>query len=245
MNILFIQLTQIPNLQVIAVIVVYVTVVVFLWKQENSFYFMLLGQTLWVVLVAYGCSFLGALQVPLFLASLTYALVGVVYDYKARFQRTGETNDANLTIVDKVVSLLDVPNFYTTGDLTTPLTSPNTTAVLASVEEIAGEGGAGDSAVGDDLKAKLHLDVKTPLADLNLGEEPVVRRSQSEIYFRALFLACIATVFYNHVWMLFVVLVPILVFVANKAIVAFCVVDVVRTNWTDLTGGIRVCVLLC
>lgn len=188
-------------------------------------------------MVAYGCSFLGALQVPVFLASLTYALIGVVFDFKVRFKRADDTDDANATLVDRVVSLLDVPSFYTTGDLTTPLTSPNTTAVLASVDEVAGADG--DTSVGEHSKTRLRLDVQTPNIDTSI-DEPVGRRSQSEIYFKALFLACIATLFYKHVWMLFVVFVPIFVFIANKAIIAFCVVDVVRSNWTDLTGGLQV-----
>lgn len=222
---------------------VYVTIVVFLWKQENSFYFMLLGQTLWVILVAYGCSFLGALQVPVFLVTLTYALIGVVFDLKVRFKRD-DADDANTTIVDRVVSLLDVPTFYTTGDLTTPMTSPNTTTILSSVDESEEGNRIGDSpavTTVEDTKPKLSLDVQPPMTDDESGvDKTVVRRSQSEIYFKALFLVCIATVFYKHVWMLFVVFIPIFVYIANKAIIAFCVVDVVRSNWTDLTAGVQV-----
>lgn len=207
---------------------------------------MLLGQTLWVILVAYGCSFLGALQVPIFLATLTYALIGVILDLKSRMKRTADDADdaANTTLVDQMVSLLDCPSFYTTGVLNTPMTSPNTTTVLPSLDE----GADGDSSVGEpaletgiDHKPKLCLDVQTPMDnDTTSDEETVARHSQSGIYFKALFLACIATVFYKHVWMLFVVFVPIFVFIANKAMVAFCVVDVVRSNWMELTGGIQV-----
>lgn len=242
--------------QVIALIAVYVSTVAFVWRPDNQFYFMLLGQTLWIVLIAYACSFLGALQVPVFVASLTYALVGVVYDLRARSTlaaaaaaadagASGDT-EASTTVpsglVDKVLSLLDVPAFYSTGDLSSPVVPTRSAAGSPSVVEdeavVTSTSTSDDAKEQDRLRLRLHVPVSagasTPAAAATATDAAAIR-SQSEIYFRGLFLACAATVFYNHVWLLFVFAVPVAVYAAHVATVSFAVRDVVHAQCADLT----------
>lgn len=266
--------------QVIALVLVYVTVVVAIWRPDNSFYFMLLGQTLWIVLIAYACSFLGALQVPVFLASLTYALAGVIYDLRERRCSekilgdiaTATTDDdksaaavasaasaSSAGLVDKMISLLDVPSFYKTGDLTTPAASPvltrpptilsGATSVgggstsLATVSEAIGSGDGDTPASRGGDRPRMRLNVTSEqqeaVAASSTGEaasstSAQSHHSQSGFYFRALFLACLATVFYNHCWLLIVAAVPIGVHLASEATVAFAVRDVLSATLAPL-----------
>lgn len=237
--------------QVIALIAVYVSTVAFVWRPDNQFYFMLLGQTLWIVLIAYACSFLGALQVPVFVASLTYALVGVVYDLRARSTvaaaddgASGDTNTCPATaptgLVNKVLSLLDVPAFYTTGDLSSPVVPTRSGAGSPSVvedEAVVTSSTSDDAKEQDRLRLRLHVPVsdRASTSAAVPATDAAATRSQSEFYFRALFLACAATVFYNHVWLLFVAAVPVVVYAAHVATVSFAVRDVVHAQCADLT----------
>lgn len=189
---------------------------------------MLLGQTLWIVLIAFACSFLGALQVPVFVASLMYALVGGVYDLRVRSTEAAATDDdadagGNTTspsvstsrstgLMDRVISLLDVP----------ASTADDETVVTSSTSDDAKE--------EDRLRLRLHVTHSTDAAPAT-----AVNRSQSEFYFRALFLACAATVFYQHVWLLFVAAVPIAVYAGHVATVSFAVRDVLHAQCADLT----------
>lgn len=201
-------------------IIVYITLLVFFWKQENSFYFMILGQTLWIIFVAYGCSFLGALQVPIFLASLTYAMVGIVFDFKSRSHRN---QDNNATIVKQIVNFLEVQVY----------TNVRTSSIVEEVVE-----GSDDEPVGTDTpKTKMHLNIKSKN---HRAEETVQIKSQSEIYFKVLFLACVSTILYKHVWMMFVAVVPILIYIANKIIIAFRIKETIASEWNDLTVGLKV-----
>lgn len=200
-------------------IIVYITLLLFLWKQENSFYFMILSQTLWIIFVAYGCSFLGAFQVPIFLASLIYALVGIIFDFKSRSLR----NVDNATIVQQIVNFLEV-QVYTNVRAT------------SMVEEVV-EGSDEEPAETDTPKTKMHLNIKTKN---HRTEEAAQIKSQSEIYFKVLFLACVSTILYKHVWMMFVAVVPIFVYIANKIIIAFRIKETIAIEWTDLTAGLQV-----
>lgn len=211
-------LSSIDYTIVLAVVIVYLTILAFLWKKENSFYFVILGQTLWIVIVAYICSFLGALQIPVFVASIIYAVIGVVYDFKSR------TTDEDSSIVQKIVSFVNVQSSYKS-----PISSP---VVIQSKAELITERD-GDS---DMPKTKIHLNVQTPQTEWIAEDE----KSQSEIYFKGLFLACIVTMIYKHTWMLFVAFVPIIIYLTKRFVLAFGLEHYVTEKCTDLTAGIRV-----
>lgn len=211
-------LSSIDYTIVLAVVIVYLTVLTFLWKKENSFYFVVLGQTLWIVIVAYICSFLGAFQIPVFAASIIYAIVGVVYDFKSR------TTEEDSSIVEKIVSFVNVQSSYKS-----PISSPVAAQPISSKGELVAERD------GDAPKTKIHLNVQTS-APVNGDDE----KSQSEIYFKGLFLASIVTMIYKHTWMLFVAFVPILVYLTKRFILAFGLEHYVTEKWIELTSGLRV-----
>lgn len=213
-------LSSIDYTIVLAVVIVYLTVLAFLWKKENSFYFVVLGQTLWVVIAAYVCSFLGALQIPVFVASITYAIVGVVYDFKSR------TTDENSSIVEQIVSFVNVQSAYKS-----PVSSPVAPPTSSSRSELVPEQDGSDVAP----KTKIHLNVQSPAPMIDDDD-----KSQSEIYFKGLFLACIVTMIYKHTWMLFVAFVPIVVYLTKRFVLAFGLEQLVTEKWNELTSGIKV-----
>ncbi|XP_037025969.1 transmembrane protein 245 isoform X3 [Bradysia coprophila] len=211
-------LSSIDYTIVLAVVIVYLTVLAFLWKKENSFYFVVLGQTLWVVIVAYICSFLGAFQIPVFVASIIYAIVGVVYDFKSR------TTEDDSSIVEKIVNFVNVQSAYKS-----PISSPVAPPSSSRSELISEQDGTVDLP-----KTKIHLNVQTT-APPNDDDD----KSQSEIYFKGLFLASIVTMIYKHTWMLFVAFVPIFVYLTKRFALAFGLEHVVTEKWTELTSGIK------
>lgn len=93
---------------VVTFLVAYITTVVLFWKPANHTKFMMFGQSLWLLLVAYVCSFLGPLQVPVFMALLLYGLAGVVYTYREQFERSSG-DDANVSITERLRRFVDVP----------------------------------------------------------------------------------------------------------------------------------------
>uniref|UniRef100_A0A1B0D6D9 Transmembrane protein 245 n=1 Tax=Phlebotomus papatasi TaxID=29031 RepID=A0A1B0D6D9_PHLPP len=93
---------------VVTFLVAYITTVVLFWKPANHTKFMMFGQSLWLLLVAYVCSFLGPLQVPVFMALLLYGLAGVVYTYREQFEKSSG-DDANVSITERLRRFVDVP----------------------------------------------------------------------------------------------------------------------------------------
>lgn len=213
---------------------VYLTAIAFLWKPEAAFYFMVFGQTLWIVIVAYACSFLGALQVPVFVATLSYSMVGVIYDFKSRVHNDN-SGDESAPVIEQIVSFFQVQSFYG---------SPVARATLltSSTELVSDHDDDGGPTESSTPKTKMHLNVTAPVNGGGAAASPTanVRKSQSEIYFKALFLACVATIVYNHVWILFITLVPILTYLANKFVVTFGIKQYVLDILQNLTEGIQV-----
>nr|XP_036214520.1 transmembrane protein 245 isoform X2 [Bactrocera oleae] len=100
----FVQFIGFLNIYLlIAIIVVYLTSVYFLWKPENSTKFVMAGQSLWVAIVSYGCSFLGALQVPAFILIMLYVGVSIIYHMR--------TADGSSSCIEKLKKLLDKTDF--------------------------------------------------------------------------------------------------------------------------------------
>ena len=201
--------------------------IVFLWKHDNSIYFLVVGQTLWVVLIAYGCSFLGALQVPAFAATLIYALVGIIYDFKDRAQNV--PNAEKVSIFHKIINFLDVQSFYNIAytPVSTPCVQPTTNA--------SNENNVADTISKENLNLDLSTDVQSSRSSFVTSNNDTVPKSQSGIYFKALFLACFATMLYKHVWMLIVAVIPISIYLANKFIIAFCLKDIATQKFIELT----------
>uniref|UniRef100_A0A182PS46 Transmembrane protein 245 n=1 Tax=Anopheles epiroticus TaxID=199890 RepID=A0A182PS46_9DIPT len=185
---------------VVVILVVYVVSVYFLWTPDHSLPFLVIGQFLWMVIVGYGSSFLGALQVPVFLGLLTYGLIGLIYNL--------QKDERNVRFIDKWHSLLDVTSYRL--DDSTLATNP-THPEASRIEEI---------------KAKLHLDVTaTPQLSSTMNETPGtypasmltnVESLESDTYFRLLFYACGATLVWMHTWLLFLCCIPIFLHIVRR-----------------------------
>lgn len=198
---------------------------------------MLIGQTLWIVLIAYGCSFLGAFQVPVFLSSLTYAMIGIVVDFKSRTLQRMNNDDGvvaaasgDISIMQKIVNFLEVQVYTHTAS-----SSRRTSCISMNEHDLTTD----DSIVTPRTKMDLNIKSDRRLSRAAVSDENITKKSQSEIYFKGLFCACVATILYKHVWMLFVAIVPIFVYLANKIIVTFGIKQTVYAEWTEMTGGLR------
>lgn len=202
----------------------------FLWRSEVAFYFMIFGQSLWIVIVAYACSFLGALQVPVFVATLSYGLIGVIYDFKSRTANDDSSLDESAPVIEQIVSFFQVQSFYG---------SPISKTLLTSGTEVLSNQIDNGPTESSTPKSKMHLNV-TAVDSPSSSSNSTTKKSQSEIYFKALFLACIAAIVYNHVWILFITFVPIFIYLANKFMISFGIKQYVFEFFTNLTTGIQV-----
>lgn len=212
-------------LQVIAVLLIYVTCVVLFWKHEKSLYFMLIGQSLYVVLVAYVCSFLGALQVPVLIAVLTYAFAGFLYNLKGdEYANDSINGENNQTILERCASFWDSPAVNSTPNRDGPIGPSSVEDVSISSDPIVKEEEL--NAVG---KPKLELNLKASdagnLHGVHFVNENNGRKSQSAIYFKVLFLACVITILYKQLLVLLLTFIPIIIYLLNKIIVIFGIKD--------------------
>ncbi|XP_053667376.1 transmembrane protein 245 [Anopheles marshallii] len=190
---------------VVVILLVYVVSVYFLWTPDYSLPFLVIGQFLWMVIVGYGSSFLGALQVPVFLGLLLYGLVGLIYNL--------QKDERNVRFIDKWHSLLDVTSYR----LEDSVVATSSTHLEASrIEEI---------------KSKLRLDVTaTPQLSSTMNDQTGhgsstyppsmltnVESLESDTYFRLLFYACGATLVWMHTWLLFLGCIPICLHIVRKS----------------------------
>lgn len=191
---------------------------------------MLIGQSLWIVLLAYVCSFLGALQVPVWIACLTYAVIGFVYNSSVK-DDGDETNteEQNLSILDKCAQFWGSPILIST---------PHRLAVQPSSHENVNSVVRSDDI--DDpaavLKQKLDLNLKATETDCNrrhlhLGD--ATKTSQSAIYFKGLFLACLVTILYKQLFVLCLSLIPVLIYLLHNAIEIFGIKEYAVAKLTE------------
>ncbi|XP_058467349.1 transmembrane protein 245 [Malaya genurostris] len=188
------------------IILLYVASVYMLWKPEVSTPFLIAGQMLWVLIVGYGCSFLGALQVPVFLGLLTYGTIGLIYNLRR--------DDRNVRFIDKWHCLLDVTSYRLDDSKIDPVISQPTTDDTI------------DSSRIEDIKSKLQLDVTTTprlsstMNESKCSESATLNKPQesleSDLYFRILFYTCVGTLIWMHTWILFLAIIPISLHLINK-----------------------------
>ncbi|XP_055525281.1 transmembrane protein 245 isoform X2 [Wyeomyia smithii] len=178
------------------IIILYVISVCMLWKAEVSTPFLVVGQLLWVLIVGYGCSFLGALQVPVFLGLLTYGTIGFIYNL--------QRDDKNVRFIDKWHSLLDVTSYRLDENRVEPAPVPTLDA----------------SSQMEEIKSKLQLNVSTPRLSSTMIDSHISSAAnkvgdknkeslESDMYFRILFYSCITMLIWIHTWILFLGIIPI------------------------------------
>lgn len=169
---------------------------------------MLIGQGLWVLLLGYACSFLGALQVPVLIAALIYGIVGFIYNWNSNDpgEVTSDDNgvERNQSILEKCASFWDsssVNNSTPQRETNGPSAVQDITASTVNEDDV----NIATDRVKPELKLKTNHEVT--------ADAP--RKSQSEIYFKFLFLACLVTILYKQLLVLCMAFIPIAIYLCN------------------------------
>ncbi|XP_053945266.1 transmembrane protein 245 isoform X2 [Anastrepha ludens] len=174
----FVRLIGFLNIYMLfVIIVVYLTSVYFLWKPENSPKFVMAGQSLWVAIVSYGCSFLGALQVPAFISIMLYVGASIIYHMR--------TVEGSSSCIDKLKKLLDKTDF-------------EKSVRNISIKKQSLHSDAEDVSMSETMDS---LDT-VELVDEKHGQH------LSDMYFKCLFYACVATFLYRNIWMFILAAIP-------------------------------------
>lgn len=167
--------------------IIYLSCVHFFWKPENSAHFVVAGQTMWVAIAGYLSSFLGALQVPVFLLVMAYVTASTAYHlqtreeastFLARLQKLFDKNDFERSL----------SNFSICGKHSSEPLSPG---IQSDVEDIS---------LSDTVDSTDTFDAKAE-ADSD--------GHQSDSFFKLLFYACLGTFLYRNVWMFLLAAIPV------------------------------------
>lgn len=214
------------------------------WTKSKSFYFVLAGQSIWFMLLAYVCSFLGALQVPALIIALTYSAVGFVYNMKY----SDDSNDSsisetkNQSMLEKCAHFWESPIIKSTPNRQQSMAAGQS-SVVQSVSSPTTTTFAADDVVDPTivLKNKLELNLKTAGAKASATEhDNQTNKSQSAIYFKALFFACLVTILYKQLIFLALSFIPILLYFAKNLIVTFGIKEYLGNTIADLYDNIQV-----
>lgn len=226
----------------IAIVIGYALIVMIYWTKSKSLYFMLAGQSIWFMLLAYVCSFLGALQVPALVLAIAYSAVGFVYNWNSieDADESGISETKNQSVFERCAHYWDSPIIKST-----PNRKPATAAYQASaVQSISSPTAFAPDDVVDPtavLKNKLDLNLKMcGGAAQPLDQESASPKSQSAIYFKALFLACLVTILYKQLFVLALGLIPVLLYISKIIFVHFGIKDYLGAAISDLYALVQV-----
>ncbi|XP_030371008.1 transmembrane protein 245 isoform X2 [Scaptodrosophila lebanonensis] len=212
---LFVQVIGYINIYVlITVVVAYLTSVHFLWKPEKSAHFVIAGQSMWVAIAGYLCSFLGALQVPVFLLVMAYVVASTIYHLQ-----TSEDTGSYLHRMQKLFDKNDFERSLSNFSFNRKLGGEQT--LQSDVEDIS---------LSDTIDSTDTFDAKA-----TDGEDG----QQSETFFKLLFYACVATFLYRNIWMFILAAVPIFLHLLYTFGEYTGITTFVQTKVTDVYMGIR------
>lgn len=232
--------------QVIAILIGYFLIVMVYWTKSKSFYFVLAGQSIWFLLLAYVCSFLGALQVPVFVVALGYSAAGFVYNmkYSEEPDESSVHETKNQSMLERCAHFWDSPVIKSTPNrqLTVSTAKPSTVQSISSPSTFASDEVVDPTVL---LKNKLELNLKTAGAKTTTTKSPPeednqATKSQSAIYFKGLFLACLITILYKQLFVLALTFIPILIYFAKNLIVTFGIKEYLGTAIADLYAQVQV-----
>ncbi|XP_037894846.1 transmembrane protein 245 isoform X1 [Glossina fuscipes] len=183
----FVQLIGYLNIYLlVAIIAAYLSSVYLFWKPSNSARFVMAGQSLWLAVVSYGCSFLGAMQVPAFLLIMCYVGASIIYHLRC--------TEGSSSLAEKFTKLLDKTDFEKSIN---SLKRINTPILHSDIE---------------DISLSETIDSVETLGTYDLKEDRILEDQHlSSIYFKFLFYACLATFLYRNIWMIFMAAIPIFI----------------------------------
>ncbi|XP_034113684.1 transmembrane protein 245 isoform X5 [Drosophila albomicans] len=185
---LFVRIIGFLNLYLLLVlIVIYLTSVHFFWTPEKSAHFVIAGQSMWVAIAGFLCSFLGALQVPVFLLVMAYVVVSTIYHLQ-----TSDEMDSS-TLLERVNKLFDKQDFEKSlSNISICRRAGGEATLQSDVEDIS---------LSDTIDSTDTFEAAKPA-----GEEET---HQSDTYFKLLFYACLGTFLYRNIWMFILAAVPV------------------------------------
>lgn len=190
-----------PPSMMVALVIGYVSLVMVMWRNDVDQTFAIAGQSFWMFLVAYMCSFLGAFQIPAFIAVTIYMIVGLVYD------ESNKNADTFIGRLGKTIFHAKASEDED-GDTSTPLAPQNEMEFPATP-------------IGRLMKTKSQLTEIKQRMQLNLHQEQQRQQQkmpknataeielESAVYFKILFYACLATIIWNHLWIIFLCFIPV------------------------------------
>lgn len=141
---------------------------------------------MWIAIAGYLCSFLGALQVPVFLLIMGYVVVSTAYHLQAT-----EDNESP-SFVDRLQKLFDREDF-------------ERSLVNISICRRAG----GEATIQSDVEDISLSDTIDSTDTLDAKPSEEAEGHQSDTYFKLLFYACLGTFLYRNIWMFILAAVPI------------------------------------
>lgn len=201
---------------------------------------MVAGQSIWFMMLAYSCSFLGALQVPAFILAIAYSAIGFVYNWKCEDEVNESNSDTkNQSMFERCAHFWDSPIIKSTPNRQQlVIAQPSSVQSISSPTTALAPDDVDPAAV---LKNKLELNLRIAGAKSSpLDDDNQSPKSQSAIYFKALFLACLVTFLYKQLMILALSFIPMLVYIAKILIVTFGIKEYLSTTITDLYSMVQV-----
>lgn len=167
---------------------------------------------------------------------MLYASVGFMYNISSNDLDDSHVvaEEPNQSFFDRCAHLWGSPTIKSTPNRALNGTQAST------VENIIDSGGrkeTNDDEPGVILRNKLELNLKETDANLRSPDVHFVeatKPSQSAIYFKVLFLACVVTLLYKQMLVFCLLLVPILVHIAGRAIDVFGIKDYAGEKWNEV-----------
>lgn len=183
----------------VVLIATYFIAVHMFWSPAKSRIFTTLGQGIWVLILAYLCSFMGSFQIPAFLCALTYGLIAVIYDeegkiitsIKSMLKKTEETTEDPRLDETPKPSTSAPPQFENT-----PLSK-----LMKTRNQLS------------EIKQKMQLNLQSDEKSSHRGKEIEL---ESDKYFKILFYSCIATLTWNQMWIFFLSFIPITLYALKE-----------------------------
>lgn len=208
---------------VLVIIASYGIGIFMLWRGGSSAtIFTLLGQGLWIFLVAYLCSFAGSFQVAAFAAVMIYALAGFLFDEQNNKEFTGSVfkrfvPEKTSTITTKATQPTETIEEAGTSTAVEPPATPMT-RLLKTKNHLS------------EIKMKMQMSFqKENKPQKKLNEKEVILESDG--YFKILFYACTATILWTQMWIFFICLIPMTLYSLKEMFSAVGIWSFVEDHW--------------
>ncbi|XP_070494875.1 transmembrane protein 245 isoform X3 [Chironomus tepperi] len=194
------------TLLLLLIIISFVISLYLLWNSTTSSFFTIAGQFIWIVIIAYGCSFFGPFQIPVFVTIMIYAFLAMMYDETTYNQLVARFKN----IFRKEANIIQQLEQEEKGDDEEEVQATSTAPLVASNELLQKT-----KSHLSEMKSKLQLNV--PQSDQKSSKKDE-EELESNWYFQILFYACAATILFKHLWIVTFCIIPVIFY----SIIAIC-----------------------